>query len=128
MVESGRFEEKLWFDKYVPSDKKELTFHPDTTDILLQLAKKDDFPHMIFYGPEGAGKKTRIRIFLSELFGTGVYKMNNEIKVLKHNSVNIEFSIISSNHHIGKLIKIDYILVKIFIKYNLNIFDLHYQK
>lgn len=104
MVDSGRFEEKLWMDKYVPSDKSELTFHPDTTDILLQLAKKDDFPHMIFYGPEGAGKKTRIRIFLSELFGSGVYKMNNEIKVLKQNTVSIEFSIISSNHHIGNLI------------------------
>ncbi len=112
MVESGRFEEKLWFDKYVPSDKSELTFHPEITDILLQLAKKDDFPHMIFYGPEGAGKKTRIRIFLSEIFGTGVYKMNNEIKVFKQNTVSIEFSIISSNHHIGKL-KIHQNLVKL---------------
>ncbi len=101
MVESGRFDEKLWMDKYVPSDKSELTFHPETTEILIQLAKKDDFPHMIFYGPEGAGKKTRIRIFLSEIFGPGVYKMNNEIKVMKYNSVSIEFSIISSNHHIG---------------------------
>ena len=102
MVESAKVDDKLWMDKYTPMDKNNLTFHPETTEILLQLAKKDDFPHMIFYGPEGAGKKTRIRIFLSEIFGPGIFKMSNELKILKHNSVNIEYLIISSNYHIGK--------------------------
>jgi replication factor C subunit 3/5 len=102
MVENSRSEEKLWFDKYIPMDKNSLTFHPETTKILMELSQKDDFPHMIFYGPEGSGKKTRIRIFLSEIFGNGIFKISNETKIIKYNSVNIEFSVLSSNYHIGK--------------------------
>ena len=102
MVESNRSEEKLWFDKYIPMDKNSLTFHAETTKILMELAQKDDFPHMIFYGPEGAGKKTRIRIFLSEIFGQGVFKITNETKIIKYNSTAIEFSVLSSNYHLGK--------------------------
>lgn len=97
-----RSEEKLWFDKYVPTDKNGLTFHKETTQILLELSQKEDFPHLIFYGPEGAGKKTRIRIFLNEVYGPGVFKISNETKIIKYNSVNIEFSVLSSNYHIGK--------------------------
>jgi hypothetical protein len=32
---------------------------------------------MIFYGPEGAGKKTRVYAFLEKVFGPNVYKLRN---------------------------------------------------
>ena len=40
-----------------------------------QQAASGDFPHMLFYGPSGAGKKTRIACTLRELFGKGVEKV-----------------------------------------------------
>lgn len=38
-------------------------------------AASGDFPHMLFYGPSGAGKKTRIACTLRQLFGSGVEKV-----------------------------------------------------
>lgn len=38
-------------------------------------AKAGDFPHLLFYGPTGAGKKTRIMALLRELFDSGVEKV-----------------------------------------------------
>ena len=39
-------------------------------------AASGDFPHMLFYGPSGAGKKTRIACTLRQLFGSHVEKVS----------------------------------------------------
>lgn len=40
------------------------------------MQAQTDFPHTLFYGPSGAGKKTRIMATLRELFGPGVEKVS----------------------------------------------------
>ena len=90
----------LWMDKYQPKKLEELTFHPNQTQLLSSLSKNDEFPHLIIYGPQGAGKKTRIHCFLSSVYGDGIYKMNTMNKELKLKSKSIPYMVTSSNYHL----------------------------
>ena len=60
-----------------------------------------DFPHLLVYGPSGAGKKTRVMCILRELYGSGVEKLR-----IEHNNFTtpsnkkLEIVSISSNYHI----------------------------
>lgn len=68
-----------------------------------RLANSNDFPHLLFYGPNGAGKKTRVMAFLNEVYGLGVYKLKSEFRSFKispTSSTKIECNIISSNFHL----------------------------
>ena len=99
-MEGAYTDERLWMDKYQPKNLGELDFNHNITNILKTIAQKEDFPHLIFYGPEGAGKKTRIKAFLSQVYNSGVYKVNTEMKEVKVNSASVEYLITSSNYHL----------------------------
>mmetsp|Transcript_15236 Transcript_15236/g.39170 ORF Transcript_15236/g.39170 Transcript_15236/m.39170 type:complete len:357 (+) Transcript_15236:44-1114(+) len=91
----------LWVDKYRPTQLDKLDYHGDISTKLKNLAANGDFPHLLFYGPSGAGKKTRIMCLLRELFGPGVSKMKIEHKTYKTPSDRkVEISTIASNFHI----------------------------
>eukprot|EP00037_Helgoeca_nana_P016551 m.155682 g.155682 ORF g.155682 m.155682 type:complete len:357 (+) comp23579_c0_seq1:33-1103(+) len=91
----------LWVDKYRPIQLDKLDYHSDISSKLKHLAACGDFPHLLFYGPSGAGKKTRIMCLLRELFGNGVTKMKIEHKTYKTPSdKKVEISTIASNFHI----------------------------
>jgi len=47
-----------WSEKYRPSEFQQIVLDPLNRKIFENIIKKKKFPHMLFYGPPGAGKTT----------------------------------------------------------------------
>ncbi|EER13898.1 replication factor C subunit, putative, partial [Perkinsus marinus ATCC 50983] len=62
-------------DSERPTTLDELTYHDSITQQLRGLARRPDLPHLLFYGPTGGGKMTRIQCLLREIFGPAVTKV-----------------------------------------------------
>ncbi|RLN15234.1 hypothetical protein BBJ28_00008217 [Nothophytophthora sp. Chile5] len=92
----------LWVDKYRPTALEELDFHPEVTKRLGNLASAPDLPHLLVYGPSGAGKKTRVMALLRALYGDGALKLRLEHKSFKvpNRSTKVEVTTVASNFHI----------------------------
>lgn len=91
----------LLVDKLRPRNLESLTYHHALSDRLASLAASADFPHMLFYGPSGAGKKTRILATLRALYGPGVEKIKIDARVFQTSSNRkLEFNIVSSVYHL----------------------------
>ncbi|KAG1057520.1 hypothetical protein G6F43_000639 [Rhizopus delemar] len=90
----------LWVDKYKPKTIDQLTYHNDLSKRLKKLANSDNLPHMLFYGPPGAGKKTRIAAILREVYGPAVEKIKVEPRqFVTSSNRKMNFSVVSSNFH-----------------------------
>ena len=95
--------EKLWIDKYRPKKLEDLHYHTELSGKLSKLAGSINFPHLLFYGPSGAGKKTRIMCFLQKVYGSKVYKLKSEIKEYRINpnsTTKVTISILTSTYHL----------------------------
>uniref|UniRef100_A0A0W0EUU0 Putative P-loop containing nucleoside triphosphate hydrolase protein n=1 Tax=Moniliophthora roreri TaxID=221103 RepID=A0A0W0EUU0_MONRR len=91
----------LWVDQYRPRLLDDLHYHQTLSARLKSLASSGDFPHMLFYGPSGAGKKTRITCTLRQLFGAGVEKLKIDQRVfLTPSKRKIEINLVQSNFHV----------------------------
>lgn len=111
----------LIVDKHRPRSLGDLTFHDELSKRLRSLvsfihqeaitglslthpplqAQSGDFPHILVYGPSGAGKKTRVVATLKELFGPGVEKIKIDSRVFQTSSNRkLEFNIVASLYHL----------------------------
>jgi replication factor C subunit 3/5 len=91
----------LWLDKHRPNTLNKLTLHHDISTKLEALAQSEEVPHLLFYGPPGAGKKTRVLAFLREIYGAGVERIKIDNRSFKNASGKvIEMATIGSNYHI----------------------------
>jgi replication factor C subunit 3/5 len=91
----------LWVDKYRPTELDSLDYHDDISQRLESLAKNPaSLPHLFFYGPSGAGKRTRINAFLGALFGPGAHKLKlNQRTFTTPTGRTVEIHMISSDYH-----------------------------
>ena len=92
--------DRLWVEKYRPTTLSSLDYNFENKELLEKLGKCENMPHLLFYGPNGAGKKTRINCLLNEIYGDGVYKLKSDFWTHKVNSNSIEVPLLSSNYHI----------------------------
>ena len=93
----------LWVDKYRPREFKALDFHKEQANDLKRLCEREDFPHLMFFGNSGSGKKTRIMCILRELYGIGTERLRHEIMTFTTPSnKKIEIMTVSSNYHIER--------------------------
>eukprot|EP00026_Physarum_polycephalum_P010999 Phypoly_transcript_11190.p1 GENE.Phypoly_transcript_11190~~Phypoly_transcript_11190.p1 ORF type:complete len:374 (+),score=68.00 Phypoly_transcript_11190:108-1124(+) len=78
-----------------------MDFHKPLSNQLKKMVESGNFPHLIVYGPSGAGKKTRIMALLREIYGSGVLKVKVENRAFKGTaSKPLELMTVSSMYHI----------------------------
>ncbi|KAJ3190983.1 Replication factor C (RF-C) subunit [Irineochytrium annulatum] len=91
----------LWVDRYRPTTLDHLDFHDSLTEQLRSMAASSDFPHMLVYGPSGAGKKTRIVAALREIYGPGVEKLKIDLRTfVTASNRKMDINVVMSNYHI----------------------------
>lgn len=90
----------IWERKHQPKELKDLAIHPTVTQLLFSVAKSFSFPHLLFCGPPGSGKKTRIYAFLRELFHRDVGTIHVNHRVIELPNKKIEIQVKSSDLHI----------------------------
>jgi replication factor C subunit 3/5 len=91
---------KLFIEKYNPKTIEQLSYNEKVSNLIQKISTKSDFSHLIFYGPEGSGKKTRIKVLLQSMFNESIHKLKTETKQIKVNSTNVQYSISHSAFHI----------------------------
>ncbi|CCF59519.1 hypothetical protein KAFR_0H01090 [Kazachstania africana CBS 2517] len=92
----------LWVDKYRPKSLKTLSHSSDLTELLTSLSEHPrDLPHLLLYGPNGSGKKTRCMALLESIFGPGVYRLKIDIRqFVTASNRKLELNVVSSPYHI----------------------------
>ncbi|RKP26380.1 activator 1 38 kDa subunit [Syncephalis pseudoplumigaleata] len=91
----------LWVDKYRPTELAALSCHAPLSAQLTRLAQSNDLPHLLFYGPSGGGKKTRILAILRELYGPSVEKVKLDTRSFTTPSNRtLSVAVVSSLYHL----------------------------
>lgn len=90
----------LWIDKHRPKVLDELTVHETVTNLLKSISKSMNFPHLLFTGSPGSGKKTRVMAFLRAVFNAPIENLRGEYVSIDAGSKTIEAHVINSPFHI----------------------------
>lgn len=91
----------FFIDKYVPKSIKNVYFHKEELEKLKIMSEDDSIPHLIFYGPDGSGKKTTISMFLEMIYDEHVHELGDTIySVTGSGNTTTQVAIKQSNYHI----------------------------
>lgn len=92
----------FFIDKYAPKNIHDnIIIHNKEFQFLKRMAADPAVPHIIFYGPEGSGKKTLLKLFLELLYDEQVHKLTDSTyMVTGSGNSTTEVIIKQSNYHI----------------------------
>jgi replication factor C subunit 3/5 len=92
----------LWVDRHRPTSLSQLRYNVDVGERLRRLCTTGDIPHLLLYGPSGAGKRTLAACALRELYGSSADKRKVTHRVFKVGQPprDVELTTVSSAHHI----------------------------
>jgi replication factor C subunit 3/5 len=91
----------LVINKYAPVSIEDSYFNKPELEKLRKMAEDNAIPHIIFYGPEGCGKRTTVNMFLEMLYGDGIYKLKDtKYEIVGSGNITTEVIIKQSNYHI----------------------------
>lgn len=91
----------FFVDNYAPKNIDDIHFHKSEIEKLREMSKDDSIPHIIFYGPEGSGKKTIISHFLEMLYDKHVHELVDSVyNVHGSGNTTTQVTIKQSNYHI----------------------------
>mmetsp|Transcript_150935 Transcript_150935/g.485045 ORF Transcript_150935/g.485045 Transcript_150935/m.485045 type:complete len:357 (+) Transcript_150935:75-1145(+) len=98
----------LWVDKYRPKTLLDVDYHTELSGRLKRVASEEaraNMPHMLFTGPPGAGKSTRVHALLREIYGPGADVVKVETRSVAPNpntpSNTVDLQVVVSNHHLA---------------------------
>jgi replication-associated recombination protein RarA len=84
-----------------PQKLDNFLFHQNTVKLLKQFIDTDsEIPNMIFYGPDGSGKKSCLYTFLEEKYSIKTTNIKCINKIFKINSKDVEIPYFYSNYHV----------------------------
>lgn len=88
-------------DKYEPKRDTDLFFHKEIFDKIKIMALDDSIPHIIFYGPEGSGKKTVVKFLLKYLYDeTALNTIDVIYSVSGSSNSSTDVTVKQSNYHL----------------------------
>lgn len=93
----------LLVDKCRPRTFDGIDLHRGVCLNLKRLVANGNYPHIVFYGPCGAGKHTLASALLREIYGPGADKQKVEFRSFKtgaNGSTTVDIRIISSVYHV----------------------------
>ncbi|ELP84671.1 replication factor C subunit, putative [Entamoeba invadens IP1] len=88
-------------NKYQPRNFQMLTHQSANNELLMNMTRGDNPPHILIHGSSGSGRYTRVLLFLREIYGNDVLNISEErYKVELDNGNEIEITVRSSLHHV----------------------------
>lgn len=91
----------FFVDKYAPKTPADLVFHKKEFEVLQKMSTDNAIPNIIFYGPDGSGKKTLANLFMELMYDKDVNDVHDTVyKVIGSGNVAKDVVIKQSNYHI----------------------------
>ncbi|CAK9320675.1 unnamed protein product [Citrullus colocynthis] len=93
----------FWADQHRPVSLNGFTFHKHEAQLLKQLVSQDSFPHILFKGPSGSGKRVLMMALLREIYGDSCWNVSHDLRrfqIQERKLTQVFVPLTSSAHHV----------------------------